>query len=65
MQTDDDEEYFTVDDAMKYLRVSRATIERWIKAEGITKYHRPGRRQVFLKKAEVEQLKKFRPKEDE
>ena len=50
-----DEEYLTVAEAAKLLRVAPSTIRRWIRA-GDVPAHRIGRRRVALRRADLARL---------
>jgi transposase len=55
--------YLSIDEARAEYRVSRATIFRWLAAGKLTRYKREGDPRTMLRRSEVEELVRFRPKE--
>ena len=57
----DNEEYFTIEEACAYLGgISRETLRRRTKEEGIPRYTRGVMRTVYYRKADIEKLNELR-----
>ncbi len=59
----EEKEYLTLREAMKYLGVSRATIFNYVKRRQINKYEREAPREILYKKSELDKLKQIKPKD--
>ncbi len=57
------DEYLSIDEARAQFKVSRATIFRWLSAGSLTRYKSEGDPRTMLKRSEIEQLVRMRPKE--
>ena len=54
-----DEVYLTFEETLKYLGVTRDTLDRYAKAGRLTKYRRGLARRVYFKQSELDRLKRF------
>lgn len=59
------EEYYTINEATKYLGVSPATIERLVRRKVLKKYRRQIDQRTYYKKSELDEAKTFHPDEQE
>ena len=64
MNTQDDNDFMTSEEACKRLKVTPRTLERYVKDNLLQKYRRKIGREVFYKRSEVEDLLRIRPSED-
>jgi excisionase family DNA binding protein len=53
------EVYLTFEETLKYLGVTRDTLDRYAKAGRLTKYRRGLARRVYFKQSELDRLKRF------
>jgi predicted site-specific integrase-resolvase len=58
-----EKDYLTLQEAMQYLNVSRATIFNYVKRGLIKRYERQVPHEILYKKSELENLKMIKPKE--
>jgi predicted site-specific integrase-resolvase len=54
--------YLSIDEARNEYKVSRATVFRWLASGKLMRYKREGDPRTMLKRSEVEQLVRMRPK---
>ena len=59
----DEKEYLTLQEAMRYLGVSRATIFNYVKRKLINRYEREAPREILYRKSELDKLRQIKPKE--
>jgi excisionase family DNA binding protein len=64
VNTRDDEDFLTSEEACKRLNVSSRTLERYVRDGLLKKYRRRIGREVYYKRSEVEDLLRIRPVED-
>lgn len=64
MNTQDENDFMTSEEACKRLNVSARTLERYVRDGLLRKYRRRIGREVFYKRSEVEDLLRIRPVED-
>ncbi len=57
------DEYLSIDEARTEFKISRATIFRWLASGKLTRYRSEGDPRTMLKRAEIEQLVRMRPKD--
>ncbi len=60
----DEKEFMTTEEAREHLNVSARTLERYARDGLLKKYRRKVGREVFYKRAEVEDLLRIQPVED-
>jgi len=58
----DDEEYLTIEEAAAELKVARATIFKLLRDHDIVRYQVPGVRKVYIKRADMLELRKPIPR---
>jgi len=64
VNTQDDNDFLTSEEACKRLNVSSRTLERYVRDGLLKKYRRKIGREVFYKRSEVEDLLRIHPVED-
>ena len=57
------DEYLSIDEARAQFKVSRATVFRWLASGKLTRYKSEGDPRTMLKRSEIEQLVRMRPKD--